>query len=122
MIGRVQVGATDQLREGLRVSDTGEFILFVKRQMAEQRIRVSPELREAAQQELAPGGFWSPEATADRIVNFALKWAGEDEGKLKIAREAIMKGFAEAEKILGFLPDVSQKTKQIVMERLRGDR
>lgn len=119
MIGRVQAGVAADLREGLRVSDANEFVRFVKRQMAEQRSRVSPELQRAAQQEIGPGGFWSPEETADRIMNFVRKWAGDDQEKLRIAHDAVMKGFAEAEKILGVLPEISQKTREIVSARFQ---
>lgn len=117
-----QTDRVSELREGLRTNDWQEFVKFVRRQVVEQKgrsetVKISPELREAARKELEPGGYWSPEAVADRIMNFALSWAGEDPEKLKIARDAIMQGFAQAEKVLGQLPDVSVKTRQLVEQR-----
>lgn len=106
----------DTLRAGLRTTSLDEYRLFVRRQVAEQngRVKVSPELQEAARLELGPGGYWSPEAVADRIIGFATAWAGDDPEKLQKALAAVRKGFAEAEKMLGALPDVSQRTRDLV--------
>ncbi len=56
--------------------------------------------------------------TADRIVEFAKALSGEDKSKIPQLREAIEKGFKEAEKLLGGLPEVSVKTHDEVMKRL----
>lgn len=108
----------DSLMAGLRTTNYDEFRLFVRRQVTEQngRTRVSPDLQAAARAELAPGGYWSADAVANRIIGFATAWAGEDKEKLEKALAAVRKGFAEAEKMLGALPDVSQQTRKLVEE------
>jgi hypothetical protein len=117
----VNMSKVGQLREGLRTTNYDEFRLFVRRQVTEQngRVKVSPQLREAAQAELAPGGYWSPEAVANRILGFAQAAAGDDPEKQKKMLEAVRKGFAEAEKMLGALPGVSQQTRQLVEEKFQ---
>ncbi|MDF2629867.1 MAG: hypothetical protein K0R39_3698 [Symbiobacteriaceae bacterium] len=111
-----QGSGIDTLRTGLRTTNLDEYRLFVRRQVAEQngRVMVSPELQAAARQEIGPGGYWSPEAVTDRIIGFATAWAGDDPEKLKSALAAVRKGFAEAEKMLGVLPGVSQRTRELV--------
>jgi hypothetical protein len=57
--------------------------------------------------------IFSPENTADRILNFALSWYSPEEGDTEVARQdfadtigaAIQKGFDEALNILGDLED-----------------
>lgn len=57
------------------------------------------------------GGFFSIENTANRIADFVLGFAGDDEKLLKAGREGMMRGFKEATQIWGGeLPDISQKT------------
>lgn len=58
------------------------------------------------------------EAMSDKIVDFAKAVSGGDKGKLKTLIGAIEKGFREAERILGGLPDISQKTYDRIMEKL----
>ena len=118
---QVQSAKVAQLREGLRTNNWDEFRLFVRRQMAEQngRVKASPQMADAARKELGPGGHWSPEAVADRIVEFAKGLAGDDPEKQKMVVEAFRKGFAEAEKVLGALPEVSFKTRDRVEEKFR---
>jgi len=74
----MQGSGVDTLGAGLRITNFDEFRLFVRRQVAEQhgRVRVPPELQAAARQEIGPGGYWSPEAVANRIIGFATAWAG----------------------------------------------
>ncbi|HWI51791.1 MAG TPA: DUF5610 domain-containing protein [Symbiobacteriaceae bacterium] len=112
----MQGSNVDSLRAGLRTTSYDDFRLFVRRQVAEQngRVKVSPDLQAAVQQELGPGGYWSPETVADRIIGFATAWAGDDPEKLQKAVAAVRKGFAEAEKLLGALPQVSQRTRDLV--------
>ena len=56
-------------------------------------------------------GPWGMEKTAGRIADFVLSAAGDDPDQLRLGRDAIMRGFKEAEKIWnGQLPDISYKT------------
>jgi hypothetical protein len=122
VVGKVQGGLVDRLRESLRTTNMDEFVAFIRRQIVEQKGRAGafrPELREAASQELEPGGYWSPEAVSDRIVAYAMKLTGGDPEKLQIALEGVRKGFAEAEKVLGGLPDVVKRTKELTEQKLQ---
>lgn len=82
------------------------------------QIEVDEETRLEAQRMIDPGGPLSAEAVSDRIVDFAKAISGGDIEKLDKLKEAIDKGFKEAEKILGELPQVSRETYDLIMEKL----
>lgn len=64
-------------------------------------------------------GFFGIEQTAQRISDFVLQGAGENEALLRAGREGILRGFAEAEEIWGdTLPDISQKTIEKAVETI----
>ena len=115
----MQGSGVDTLASGLRTTNFSEFRLFVRRQVVEQqgRVRVPLELQAAARQEIGPGGYWSPDAVANRIIGFATAWAGDDLEKLEKALAAVRKGFAEAEQTLGGLMEVSQQTRHLVEQK-----
>ncbi len=74
---------------------------------------------------ISEDGFFSVKNTARRIFDFAAGSAGDDPEKLKVAREAILKGFREAEEFFGgTLPDISYETLdkllEMVDEKMRG--
>lgn len=82
-------------------------------------IFVDEETRAAAQKSIEPGGEFSVDAVAGRIVDFAKAISGGDPSKIKELRGAIEKGFADAKKAFGgSLPEISQKTHDEVMKRL----
>ncbi len=57
------------------------------------------------------GGYFSIENTAQRLFDFAVKMAGDDTERLKVTRDAVLKGFKEAEELFGGeLPEISHKT------------
>ncbi|BCX79811.1 hydrogenase-4 component G [Campylobacter sp. 19-13652] len=65
------------------------------------------------------GGFFSVENTADRIADFVLSFAGDDEKLLKAGREGMLRGFKDAEKIWGdALPEISQKTIELATQKV----
>jgi hypothetical protein len=67
--------------------------------------------REEAETLVAEDGFFGVAKTAERIANFVLEGAGDDEGLLRAGREGILQGFKEAEEIWGGkLPDISYET------------
>jgi len=76
---------------------------------------VTPE--EAAEL-ISANGPLGAEETSDRIVEFAKSLAGGDKEKIEELRDAIKEGFAQAEEILGELPEVSKETYRLVMEKL----
>ena len=55
-------------------------------------------------------GIFGIKQTSERIAQFVIAGAGGDEDLLRAGREGMLKGFKEAEKMLGGLPDISQKT------------
>ncbi|MEW6602666.1 MAG: hydrogenase-4 component G [Nitrospirota bacterium] len=74
---------------------------------------------------ISEDGFLGVKNTARRIADFALKMAGDDPERLQTARDAVMKGFKEAESIFGgTLPDISydtiNKVLEIIDEKIRG--
>jgi len=84
----------------------------------DKMVPVTSEMRTRAQALIAEGGELSAEKVSDRIVEFAKALSGGDKGKLTVLRGAIQKGFNEAERILGGLPDISRQTYDLVMQKL----
>jgi hypothetical protein len=84
----------------------------------DKMVPVTSEMRTRAQALIAEGGELSAEKVSDRIVEFAKALSGGDKGKLTVLRGAIQKGFSEAERILGGLPDISRQTYDLVMQKL----
>ncbi len=63
-------------------------------------------------------GYWSAEATAERIVDFAKKISGGDTSKYELLKNAIQKGFDQASSYFEKMPDITGKTHKLVMEKL----
>ncbi len=60
---------------------------------------------------------WGVDAVANRILDFAKSLANGDESKIEMLREAVKKGFQEAEKAWGGeLPGISQRTYDKIMK------
>ena len=81
-------------------------------------IKVDDTARAEANKLIGPDGPLGVEAMSDTIVNFAKAVSGGDKGKLDTLIGAIDKGFREAERILGGLPEISQQTYSRIMEKL----
>lgn len=81
-------------------------------------IKVDDKAREEAKQMIEGDGPLSPEKVSDRIVDFAKAISGEDKEKLGILKDAIEEGFKAAEEYFGELPDISQKTYDLIQEKL----
>ena len=83
-------------------------------------------LRVEVQQGEDSGDYWNAENTSDRIVNFAMQFAGvfggESDGFADQIREAIERGFGEAAKITGPLQGetakLNQDTHKLTFEKL----
>lgn len=83
------------------------------------QFKVDDQARLEAQAAIDEGGSSSPEVVSDRIVDFAKAISGGDQGKFDLLKGAIIDGFDAAKKALGgSLPDISQKTYDLVMEKL----
>lgn len=83
------------------------------------KLDVDPETRAQAKKDIAPGGYWSVEATSDRLVSFAKAVAGDDPVMADKMINAVKKGFDEATKAWGKkLPQISHDTLDATMEKL----
>lgn len=74
---------------------------------------------------ISEDGFFSVKNTAQRIFDFVSASAGDDPERLKVARDAVLKGFGEAEELFGgTLPDISydtlDKLLEMIDEKMRG--
>jgi len=84
----------------------------------ELNIEVTDESIQKAQEDIAPGGYWSPEETSDRFMDFAKALSGGDKSKADILIDAFKEGYAMAEEIWGGeLPEISQKTYDMTLEK-----
>lgn len=82
-------------------------------------IEIDDETRAEAQKAIDEGGAYSVESVSDRMVDFAKAISGGDKSKISLLRDAIQKGFDEAEKAFGGkLPDISYETLSRTMEKL----
>ena len=81
-------------------------------------VDVDATARAEASELIGPDGPLGIEAVSDKIVDFAIAVSGGDKSKLETLRKAIDKGFKEAERILGGLPEISSKTYDSIMKKL----
>lgn len=81
-------------------------------------LSITAEDIEKAKEDIAPNGYWSPEKTSDRLLEFAKALSGNNPSKADELIDAVKKGFKEASKIWGGkLPDISQKTYDLTMKK-----
>ena len=80
-------------------------------------VEVDETARLEAQALIGPDGDLGAEAVSQRLVDFAIALSGGDKSKADTLRGAIEKGFKEAEKILGELPQISKDTYKLTMEK-----
>ncbi|NLT94821.1 MAG: hypothetical protein GXW85_04695 [Clostridia bacterium] len=84
-----------------------------------KEVIVDETARNEAQALIGEGGELSPEKVSDRIVDFAKAISGGDREKFEILKSAIEEGFKQAAEALGgVLPEICQKTYDLVMEKL----
>jgi len=93
--------------------------LILKQNSESKKIKLKGEIAEKAKESTGKNGRFSPEKLSDKIVDFAKNISGGNKSKFEELKNAIIKGFEEAEKVLGGeLPEISQKTYTLVMEKL----
>lgn len=85
---------------------------------SDHMIKVDATTRAEANELIGPNGPLGIEAMSDTIVDFAKAISGGDKSKLDTLIKAIDKGFSEAGRILGGLPEISMKTYDRIMEKL----
>ncbi|MCL2577089.1 MAG: hypothetical protein FWE27_03450 [Defluviitaleaceae bacterium] len=79
-------------------------------------IEVTPEMRAEAEEMLAEGGYFSVEETAARMLDFAVALTGGDPAQIEVMRDAVQRGFNQAERMFGGeLPEISHETLAAVM-------
>lgn len=75
--------------------------------------------QEEAQALVREDGYFGVRQTAERISSFAINGAGDDLEKLKLGRDAVLKGFKEAEDLFnGSLPGISHETIEKTLETI----
>ena len=75
--------------------------------------------QDEAAQLVADDGFFGIEQTSDRIANFVIATSGGDEHLMRVGREGMLLGFKQAEEMWGGeLPELSQKTMQVAIEKV----
>ncbi len=84
-----------------------------------ENLTIDEIARKEAEELIGPGGEWSPENVSSRIVDFSIGIFGGDKSKIGIIKDAINRGFGEAEKAWGdTLPDITNKTRVLIDEKL----
>jgi hypothetical protein len=79
-------------------------------------IEISPELRAEATEMIEEGGYFSVEETAARMLDFAVALTGGDPAQIEVMRDAVQRGFDQAERMFGGeLPEISHQTLEAVM-------
>ena len=79
-------------------------------------IEIDEATRAQAQADIAEDGYFGVEQTSERILAFARAFAGDDEGRINIMRDAFLAGFEAAERAWGGeLPEISQQTRDAVL-------
>lgn len=75
--------------------------------------------KEEASDLVSEDGFFGVKKTANRIADFVIKGAGDNEDMLRAGRKGMLQGFHDAESMWGKkLPDSSQKTMQLALEKV----
>lgn len=86
-------------------------------QIAKGNFTVDPETKAQAQSAVAEDGYWGVAQTSERLLNFAKALVGGDPARAEEMRDAVIRGFEEAQKAWGgALPDVSQQTYDATMK------
>ena len=85
---------------------------------SDHMINIDPATRAEASEMIGENGPYGVEAMSDTIVDFAIAISGGDKSKFDTLKAAIDKGFNEAGKALGGLPEISMKTYDRIMEKL----
>jgi hypothetical protein len=84
----------------------------------DQTLKIPQETVEEAQKAIGEGGYYSPENTATRILDFAKALSGGDASKFNLLKDAVEKGFEAAkEQLGGKLPDITGQTYDLVQQK-----
>lgn len=79
-------------------------------------VNIDEETRTAAQDAISEGGYFSVDAVATRLLDFAVAISGGDPSRIEVLRDAVQRGFdAASQQWGGELPEISQHTLEAVM-------
>jgi hypothetical protein len=79
-------------------------------------IEITDEMRAEASEMVAEGGYFSVEETAARMLDFAVALTGGDPAQIDVMRDAVQRGFDQAERMFGGeMPEISHQTLAAVM-------
>lgn len=82
-----------------------------------QNLKVDANTIAKAKEAVSEDGYYGVNQTSDRILSFAKAVAGDNPKKIQEMRDAVEKGFKQAERMWGDkLPEISQQTYEKVME------
>jgi len=132
---RVSLGDQDKVGKtygpGLKVSSGYELLRrLVVKNLEEQGVTLQISTGDSAidlttltpgeaQALVAEDGYFGVDKTSDRIVDFAINAFSGDPARLQEMKDAIDKGFSDAQDALGgSLPGISQQTYNAIMEKL----
>ncbi len=88
------------------------------RALANGDFTVDAETAAKAKEDISEDGYWGVEQTSQRIFDMAVALSGGDEDKMNDMLDAFEKGFSQATKTWGKdLPDISQKTREAVLDK-----
>lgn len=111
--------AHEQLRNLVKQMLERQGMSFNDVMSGEKEFVVDEQARTEAQAAIGEGGPSSPENVSDRIVDFAKAISGGDKSKFNLLKGAIQDGFNAARDVLGgTLPEISEKTYDLVMQKL----
>lgn len=83
-------------------------------------IEYTAEDVEKAKADVAEGGYWSPEETSNRLLDFAKALSGGDPTKANMLKDSFDKAFKEIEDMFGGkLPDISYDTYNLTMDKFQ---
>lgn len=79
-------------------------------------IEITDEMRAEASAMIEEGGYFSIEETAARLLDFAVAITGGDPAQIDLMRDAVQRGFDQAERLFGGeMPEISHQTLAAVM-------
>lgn len=81
-------------------------------------VEVDQATIDKAKEDVAEDGYYGVEKTSDRLVDFAKAISGGDPEKIELLRDAVVKGFQQAEELWGDeLPQISKDTFTATMDK-----
>jgi hypothetical protein len=109
--------AYSELRSLVTKSLKEQGVTFEEAIRGEKEFTIDEEARQQAEVAISEEGPFGVKKTTERIMEFARALAGDDPSKASELREAVKRGFKEAEQFLGGdLPSLSKETYSSVMK------